>query len=160
MKYLQLDGSFPNTVFKVMSRQNSAEYPTPPQNVKELVSKTCSSQVPTSSQTLLGSFYAFVRKCSQFQPTSKECTCVSIRPQDRQFLRFLWGTDDPEMYEYVRHAMSSGQNARLPALITLFRHAPKTTHLTTRPFSASFTKVFIWMTFTYLQTPSQKPSST
>ena len=85
---------------------------------------------------------------------------VSIRPQDRQFLRFLWGTDDPEMYEYVRHAMSSGQNARLPALITLFRHAPKTTHLTTRPFSASFTKVFIWMTFTYLQTPSQKPSST
>ena len=26
-----------------------------------------------------------------------------VRPQDRKFLRFLWGTEDPEMYEYVHH---------------------------------------------------------
>ena len=27
---------------------------------------------------------------------------VSVRPDDRKFLRFLWGTDKPDFYEYTR----------------------------------------------------------
>ena len=27
---------------------------------------------------------------------------VSVRPDDRKFLRFLWGTDRPDFYEYTR----------------------------------------------------------
>ena len=83
---------------------------------------------------------------------------VSVRPKDPKFLRFLWSTGYPEKYEYVRHV--TGQNAGLNVLIMLFRPAPKTTHLATRLFSASFTKSSIWVTSTYLPTPSQKPSST
>lgn len=32
---------------------------------------------------------------------------VSVRPQDRKFLRFLWGTEKPEMYEYLRHVFGA-----------------------------------------------------
>ena len=32
---------------------------------------------------------------------------VSVRPQDRKFLRFLWGKDDPEMCEFVRHVFGA-----------------------------------------------------
>ena len=32
---------------------------------------------------------------------------VSVRPQDQKFLRFLWGTDYPEMYKCVRHVFGA-----------------------------------------------------
>ena len=32
---------------------------------------------------------------------------VLVRPQDQKLLRFLWGTEDSEMYEYVRHVFSA-----------------------------------------------------
>ena len=31
----------------------------------------------------------------------------SVRPQDCKFLRCLWGTEDPEIYEYVRHVFGA-----------------------------------------------------
>ena len=32
---------------------------------------------------------------------------VSVRPEDRKFLRFLWGKDEAQMYEYMRHVFGA-----------------------------------------------------
>ena len=32
---------------------------------------------------------------------------VSVRPQNRKLFRFLWGTEDPETYEVVRHVFGA-----------------------------------------------------
>ena len=119
---------------------------------KERVSLTCSSQVPSSSQTLLESFYAFARKKFQFPRTSKACTCK---------FRSEISSGEPKVPKCTNtFAMSSVQNARLHVLIILFRPAPTTTHPTTRSLSASFTKISIWTSSTCLPTPSPKPPST
>ena len=138
---------------------NFAEYLTPSQNVKERVSMRCSSQVSTFSQTLLGSFYAFVRRSSQSPPTSKACTC-KFRSAHKIETFFVSSGELMIPKCTNTSALSLEQNACLRVLITLFRLAPKTTHLTTRLFSASFTNISIWTTSTYLPTPSQKPSGT
>ena len=32
---------------------------------------------------------------------------VSVRPEDRKFLRFLWGKDEAQMYDYMRHVFGA-----------------------------------------------------
>ena len=120
---------------------------------------TCSSQVPISSQTLLESFYAFARKKI---PVSADIEGmfmqVSVRPQDRKFLRFLWGTEDPEMYEYVRHVFGA------KCLPTCANHALQTCsneHASDYPSVQRLVHENFYMDDFYLSTDTfPKPSST
>ena len=66
------------------------------------------------------------------------CMQVSLRQQDQNFRRFLLGTDDPEIYEYVRHVF--GSKCSLFLLITFCKPAPTTNYLTILRLSASFPK--------------------
>ena len=42
-----------------------------------------------------------------FTDIEKMYVQVSVRPQNRKLFRFLWGTEDPETYEVVRHVFGA-----------------------------------------------------
>ena len=64
---------------------------------------------PDLLANLVGVILRFRQKKSRFPRMDIEGMYmqVSVRPQDRKFLGFLWGTKDPEMYEYVRHVFGA-----------------------------------------------------
>ena len=79
---------------------------------------------------VLTSFYNFVGRNSQSQPTSKACICKFLSA------RKIGGSDNCKFYDYFSHVFRA--KGSLILLITLFRRSPKTTYLSTRPPSETF----------------------
>ena len=103
-RYPQLDGSYQSTESQTLtSQENFAVSQTQNPDTVEFASMTCFSQDQTFYATFWELFADFEKKRYPISADIEGMYMqVSVRPDDRKFLRFLWGTDKPDFYEYTR----------------------------------------------------------